>query len=81
VENDPDAGLRYFEQARGLAESGLREAWIGKIKCLIELGEAGLAREELAALRDAVGPDIDLDDLAEVLAASDPLGGQRPPSG
>jgi hypothetical protein len=70
-----------FERARGLSESVLREACVGKIKCLAELGDAELALEELAALRDALGSDIDLDELADDLAATDPLGGQGPPSG
>ncbi len=75
VEDDPDAGLRYFERARESSESALREAWIGKVSCLIELGQRDLAADELSALRQALGPAIDLDDLDRALAAIDPLSG------
>lgn len=62
VEDDAQAGLGDFERARTLAESALREALLGKIRCLLELRELDLARSELDTAEAYFG-DVDFHEL------------------
>lgn len=76
VEDDPEAGLRSFEAARESAESALREALLGKIKCLIEVGEPTLALAEIEAAAACFDSDSDFEELkaAASRAPADPSG-------
>ncbi len=65
----PDLGLTYFEKARRLAEGIHQEALVGKIRCLLELDEQALARDELESAQACFGLDVDLTDLRAQLEA------------
>jgi tetratricopeptide (TPR) repeat protein len=60
VQNRPAAALSYFEAAERLAREELKDALIGKIKCLVELGRAAEARGDLAASMQIFPDDTDL---------------------
>lgn len=59
----PQAGLRYFQAALDGADTTLREALFGKIKCLLELRELALAEAEIEAASGYFGSDVDIQEL------------------
>jgi hypothetical protein len=63
VQDDPEAGLRYFQAALDRADTTLREALFGKIKCLLELRELALAEAEIEAASGYFGSDVDIQEL------------------
>ena len=69
VEDDPEAGLRYFEMALERTEWALREALLGKIKCFLAMGEPAPALAEIRAASAYLEGDTDFEGLkAEALA-------------
>lgn len=63
VNNDSDEGLIHFERARQLAEVALHSAVVGKVQCLLEIGDFEMALDQLAAAEACFGPDVELLDL------------------
>ena len=60
VQDRPADGLSQFEAAEGLARASLKDALIGKIKCLAQLGRRTEAGVELAHAAQVFPDDTDL---------------------
>lgn len=60
VQDRPADALSQFEAAERLARAGLKDALIGKIKCLAQLGRQVEARVELADAAQIFPDDTDL---------------------
>lgn len=60
VQDRPADGLGQFEAAEGLARTALKDALIGKIKCLAQLGRHAEAAVELACAAQIFPHDTDL---------------------
>ncbi|WP_152629976.1 hypothetical protein [Haliangium ochraceum] len=60
VLNRPADALEQFELAEQLARNSLKNALIGKLKCMAQLGRGDAARSELAALGPVFPDDTEL---------------------
>ena len=60
VKDRPANALTQFEAAERLARAGLKDALIGKIKCLAQLGRQAEARAEMATAAEIFPDDTDL---------------------
>jgi tetratricopeptide (TPR) repeat protein len=60
VKDRPADALTQFEAAERLARAGLKDALIGKIKCLAQLGRQSEARAEMATAAEMFPDDTDL---------------------
>lgn len=60
VNNCPDQAIQYFKVAQLNAESGLKSALIGQIKCYIDMENIPLAIEVLEKAKVLFTDDIDL---------------------
>jgi lipopolysaccharide biosynthesis regulator YciM len=74
VQDRPADGLDQFEAAEELARAALRDALIGKIKCLAQLGQHAEAGVELASAAQIFPADTDLGVLQAELEGEDDEG-------
>lgn len=71
IQDRPAEALSQFEAAEELARSGLKDALIGKIKCLAQLGRGVEARRELDRAAQLFPDDTDLGVLQAELEGDD----------
>ena len=71
VQDRPADALHQFEAAERLARGNLKDALIGKIQCLVALGQAAAARSELAGAAQLFPGDTDLGVLQAELEDDD----------
>jgi len=71
VQDRPADGLGQFEAAEGLARAALKDALIGKIKCLAQLGRHSEAGVELSCAAQIFPDDTDLGVLQAELEGED----------